>query len=181
VVNREGRILGDSTDGAGLIAALRGHGVDPAGQRFLVLGAGGAARAIVDALGRAGATVTVAARRADAGTRAAALAPGATAIGFTGLDAAVGAADVIVNATPLGMQGEPPPFDPALLRLDQFLYDTVYHPSPTPLLSAALQRGIPAADGLSMLVQQAALAFTIWTGERAPLDAMAAAARAEGR
>ena len=181
VVNRDGHVVGDSTDGPGLIAALRGHGVDPAGRRVLVLGAGGAARAIVDALGRADATVTVAARRADAGARAAALAPGAAAIDFTELDIAVDAADVVVNATPIGMAGEPPPFDPTRLAPHQFVYDTVYHPSPTPLLAAALQRGIPAADGLSMLVHQAALAFTLWTGEPAPLDVMADAARAEGR
>ncbi|MFM8303488.1 MAG: shikimate dehydrogenase [Actinomycetota bacterium] len=176
VVNRSGHLVGDSTDGAGLVAALAEHGVDPAGRRVLVLGAGGAARAIVDALGRAHATVTVAARRGDAGARAAALAPGATAIGFTGLDAAVGAADVVVNATPIGMGGEAPPFDPARLRPDQFVYDTVYHPSPTPLLAAANERGIPAAGGVSMLVHQAALAFTIWTGEPAPLEVMRAAA-----
>jgi len=172
VVLRDGAVVGDSTDGPGLIAAFHGHGVDPAGRRVLVLGAGGAARAIVDALGRAGATVTVAARRAEAGDRAAALAPDATAVSFDVIDEAVAAADVVVNATPIGMQGEPPPFDPARLRPDQFVYDTVYHPSPTPLLRAALQRGIHAADGLSMLVQQAALAFTIWTGEAAPIGVM---------
>ncbi|MFA5882235.1 MAG: shikimate dehydrogenase [Acidimicrobiia bacterium] len=179
VVNRDGHVLGDSTDGPGLVAALREHGVDPAGCRALVLGAGGAARAIVDALGRAGARVTVAARRADAGSRAAALAPGAAAVDFAGLDTAVAAADLVVNATPIGMQGEPPPFDPGVLTPAQFVYDTVYHPSPTPLLAAATARGIPAAGGLSMLVHQAALAFTLWTGEPAPLAVMSAAAAAD--
>ena len=179
VTNRGGRILGDSTDGPGLVAALREHGVDPAGRRALVLGAGGAARAIVDALGRASASVTVAARRADAGARAAALAPGAAVVGFDDLDGAVAVADLVVNATPIGMQGEPPPFDPAGLRPDQFVYDTVYHPSPTPLLVAAAARGIPCAGGLSMLVHQAALAFTVWTGEPAPLPVMSAAAGAD--
>lgn len=179
VVARDGRVSGDSTDGAGLVAALRDLAVDPAGRRVLVLGAGGAARAIVDALGRAGAAITVAARRADAGTRAAALAPDTTVVDFTALDAVVADVDLVVNATPIGMRGEPPPFDPGVLRPEQFVYDTVYHPSPTPLVAAALQRGVPAADGLTMLVHQAALAFTLWTGEPAPLAAMTDAARAE--
>jgi shikimate dehydrogenase len=180
VVNRDGRIVGDSTDGPGLVAALRGHGVDPAGRRVLVLGAGGAARAIVDALGREGARVTVAARRADAAERAAALAPEGRAVGFDDLDTAVAAVDLVVNATPIGMRGEEPPFDPAALRPAQFVYDTVYHPSPTPLLTAAAARGIPCAGGLSMLVHQAALAFVQWTGEPAPIAVMSAAADGAG-
>jgi shikimate dehydrogenase len=180
VTNRDGHLLGDSTDGPGLVAALREHGVEPTGRRVLVLGAGGAARAIVDALGRAGAVVTVAARRADAGERAAALAPGAAVVGFgDDLTRVVAGVDVIVNATPIGMQGEPPPFDPSVLTVDQFVYDTVYHPSATPLLAGATDRGIPCAGGLSMLVHQAALAFTLWTGEAAPLAVMSAAAGAD--
>ena len=179
IVNRDGVIFGDSTDGAGLLAALRDEGVDVGGRRVLVLGAGGAARAIVHALGTAGAQVTVAARRADAGARAAALAPGAATIDFTSLDTAVAATDVVVNATPIGMQGEAPPFDPGVLTAAQFVYDTVYHPSPTPLLEAAAGRGIPNAGGLGMLVHQAALAFTLWTGEPAPLAVMSAAASAD--
>lgn len=179
VVHRHGRITGDSTDGPGFVAALRDHGVDPAGRRVLVLGAGGAARAIVDALGRAGAVVIVAARRAEAGQRAAALAPDARVVDVDDLDRVVTTVDCVVNATPIGMQGESPPFDPAVLRVDQFVYDTVYHPSPTPLLAAAAARGVPCADGLTMLVHQAALAFVQWTGRPAPLPAMTAAARAE--
>ncbi|MBM3660610.1 MAG: shikimate dehydrogenase [Actinobacteria bacterium] len=177
VVNHDGHVVGDSTDGPGLVAALRELGVDPAGRRVLVLGAGGAARAIVDALGRVGGGVTVAARRVEAGERAAALAPGAATVGFDDLDRAVVAADVVVNATPIGMQGEPPPFDPAILTDAQLVYDTVYHPSPTPLLAAAAARGIPCADGIGMLVHQAALAFVQWTGQAAPIEVMAAAAR----
>ena len=80
--------------------------------------------------------------------------------------------------TPLGMAGEPPPFAPESLRADAFVYDTVYHPSPTPLLTACAERGIAHADGLSMLVHQAALAFTQWTGLAAPVEVMAAAAAA---
>jgi shikimate dehydrogenase len=96
------------------------------------------------------------------------------------VDEIVPTVDCIVNATPIGMRGEPPPFDPAGLTTEQFVYDTVYHPSPTPLLAAVADRGIPCAGGLGMLVHQAALAFVQWTGATAPLAAMADAAR-EGR
>jgi len=179
VVNRDGVLYGDSTDGAGLLAALGDEGVDVAGTEVLVLGAGGAARAIVHALGGAGARVTIAARRAEAGAQAGRLAPGARVVDFADVDAAVRAAAVVINATPIGMQGEAPPVAVEGLQPTQFVYDTVYHPSPTPLIEAAAARGIPHAGGLGMLVHQAALSFTLWTGEAAPLPVMSAAASAD--
>jgi shikimate dehydrogenase len=179
VVNRDGTLYGDSTDGAGLLAALRDEGVDVLRAGVLVLGAGGAARAIVHALGGAGARVTIAARRADAGAQAAGLAPDARVVDFGELDEAIHSANVIVNATPIGMEGEPPPFTVEALQPTQFVYDTVYHPSPTPLLEAAAARGVPHAGGLGMLVHQAARSFTLWTGEAAPLPVMSAAASAD--
>jgi shikimate dehydrogenase len=179
VVNRDGTLYGDSTDGAGLLAALRDEGVDVARAGVLVLGAGGAARAIVHALGGAGARVTIAARRADAGAQAAGLAPDARVVDFSEIDEAIHSANVIVNATPIGMEGEPPPFAVETLQPTQFVYDTVYHPSPTPLLEAVAARGVPHAGGLGMLVHQAARSFTLWTGEAAPLPVMSAAATAD--
>jgi len=179
VVNRDGVLFGDSTDGPGLLAALADEGVEVRGTGVLVLGAGGAARAIVQALGTAGARVTIAARRADAGAHAARLAEDARVVDFSDLDNAVHAADIIINATPIGMAGEPPPIAVEALQPSQFVYDTVYHPSPTPLLDAAAARGIRHAGGLGMLVHQAALSFTLWTGETAPLAVMSAAASAE--
>jgi shikimate dehydrogenase len=179
VVLRDDALFGDSTDGEGLVRALREEGCDPAGRSCAVLGAGGAGRAIVEALGAAGAQVTVVARRPDAAAEAAALAPGASATTFDRVAERVAAADVVVNATPLGMRGEAPPFDPALLHPGQLVYDTVYHPAETPLLAAARARGVSAANGLGMLVHQAALAFELWTGESAPLAVMREAARAD--
>jgi shikimate dehydrogenase len=76
------------------------------------------------------------------------------------------------------MQGEQPAIDPDRLNPGQFVVDTVYHPMETPLLTAARARGIACANGLGMLVHQAALAFELWTGVDAPLDAMRAAAEA---
>jgi shikimate dehydrogenase len=170
----DGRLLGDSTDGEGFLRALLDEGVDPAGGRVLVLGAGGAARALVVALGRVGASVTVAARRRESAESAAALAPGAAGVGLA--DADPGAADVVVNATPLGMRGEAPVIDPDRLNSSQLVVDTVYDPLETPLLVAARARGVRVANGLGMLVHQAALSFERWTGVAPPLAVMRAAA-----
>jgi len=179
VVNRDGVLYGDSTDGEGFVRALREEGCEPSGRSCAVLGAGGAARAIVEALGAAGARVSVVARRQEAAEAAAALAPGAGATTFDHALPVLATVDVVVNATPVGMRGEPPPFDPRVLDAAQFVLDTIYHPAETPLLAAARARGIPCANGLGMLVHQAALAFELWTGKSAPLEVMRGAARAE--
>jgi shikimate dehydrogenase len=173
-VHDDGRILGASTDGLGLVRALADEGVDPAGRRALVLGAGGAARAITLALGNAGADVTVAARRRDAADSAAGLVGRARSVSLADADPA--AFDVVVHATPVGMRGEAPVIDPDRLNPAQLLVDTIYHPMETPLLAAARARGVPCANGLGMLVHQAALAFELWTGVDAPLAVMRAAA-----
>jgi shikimate dehydrogenase len=175
LVDQDGALIGHSTDGAGFLRALGDEDVDVSGRRCVVVGAGGAARAIAHSLGDAGADVTVAARRPDQARSAAALAPGGTAVAEQ--DVAVEGFDVVVNATPLGMHGEPPPFDPARLRSGQFVFDTVY-PGETPLLAEARARGAGAAGGLGMLVHQGALAFELWTGRVPPLDIMRAAAAA---
>jgi len=177
VVGPDGRRHGTSTDGPGLRAALADEGVVVgAGMACLVLGAGGAARAIALELGRAGTAVTVTARRPEAAAAAAALA-GARALTFD--DVVAEDFDVIVNATPVGMHGEAPLVAPDRLRPGQFVFDTVY-PAETPLLEAARARGAGAAGGLGMLVHQGALAFEHFTGHAAPLDVMRAAARASG-
>jgi shikimate dehydrogenase len=175
VVNVEGTLVGHSTDGEGFLRALGDEGITPTGRHALVIGAGGAARAIAHALGRVGARVTVAARRPDAARSAAFLAPDGASVDFDGI--AVEGFDLIVNATPLGMHGEAPPFDVAKLHAGQFVYDTVY-PVETPLLREALARGLRATGGLGMLVHQGALSFSLWTGVGAPLDVMRAAASA---
>jgi shikimate dehydrogenase len=175
VLTDRGRLRGACTDGEGFLHAVRDEGVDVGdGTSALVLGAGGAARAITHALGRAGAHVTVAARRKDAAESAAGLVRGAAAVLLDTCDPA--GFDLVVNATPLGMGGEEPPIDANRLNPSQFVVDTVYHPMETPLLATARARGVPCTNGLGMLVHQAALAFEMWTGVDAPLDAMRAAA-----
>lgn len=176
VIRPDGRVFGDSTDGEGFLRSLRDDRIEPAGRSVLVLGAGGAARAVVLALGRAGAHVVVAARRDDAARDAAALAPGGEGRGLDGLVSCVAGVDIVVNATPLGMTGEAPPFDPGALEPRHAVVDLVYHPAETPLLAAARARGVgTVSNGLGMLIHQAALAFRAMTGHDAPLDAMRAA------
>jgi shikimate dehydrogenase len=177
-VYREGKeLVGESTDGAGLVDALRRDtGFDPAGRTCLVLGAGGAARAVVLALAGAGATeVVVVNRTPERAARAALLAGTRGRVG--GEDDVVGA-DLVVNATPLGMAGLAEgalAVDPARLGPDQVVVDLVYHPVRTPLLAAARERGALTVTGLGPLLHQAARAFRLWTGEDPPLEAMSAA------
>lgn len=183
-VVRHGSVLvGENTDGAGFVNALRiDEGFDPAGRRCLVVGAGGAARAVVRALAGAGAAeVVVVARRADAAATAAALAGPSGRIGT--IEEADGA-DLVVNATPIGMAGvvaldHALPVPEERLGPGQVVADLVYHPLVTPLLAAARRRGAVAVMGVGMLLHQAAVAFRLWTEEDAPLDAMSAAVLAE--
>jgi len=181
VFRRRDRLVGDNTDGAGFVDALqRDPGLDVAGLRCVVVGAGGAGRAVVRALGAAGASEVVVVNRSP--EPAARAAPLAGPVGRVGTGADVATADLVVNATPLGMDithggVDPLPVDEALLHEGQVVCDLVYHPAVTPLLSAARARGAVAVGGLGMLVHQAGLAFRNWTGEAPPLDAMTAAAR----
>jgi shikimate dehydrogenase len=180
VTVQEGRrLLGASTDGEGFVRSVRDEGFDPSGQSALVCGAGGAARAVARALGAAGAAVTVAARRKDAAESAAGLVDGprgTTAAAASLAEVDPGGFALVVNATPLGMRGEPGPVPAERLNPGQLVVDTVYHPMETPFLAAARGRGITVVNGLGMLVHQAALAFEQWTSLDAPLAAMRDAA-----
>ena len=192
VVRSPSGLLGASTDGDGFVQSLRvDEGFDPAGARCLVVGAGGAARAVVLALAEAGAAqVVVVARRAPAAEAAAALA-GPT--GRVGTAEEADGCDLVVNATPLGMGpavvelpvagAVPQPVDlpvPArYLGPGQVVVDLVYHPIRTPFVEAAKQRGAVGVNGLGMLIHQAALSFRLWTGEDPPLEVLSAAAVAE--
>lgn len=177
VVATDGGLVGDNTDGAGLVAALAAdHGFDPAGRRCLVLGAGGAGRAVALALSGAGAAeVVVVARRPEQAAAAVGL---AGSVGRAGTAADANAADLVVNATPVG-DTLPLGLAADALGCDQLLVDLLYQPRVTALMSAARAQGATAANGLGMLVHQAALAFRLWTGEEPPLEVMRAAVAAE--
>jgi len=181
VVTRGGALVGHNTDGPGLLACLDEDAAwQPAGQRVVVLGAGGAARAVARAMAEAGARdVVIVARRPEAAADAAVVAGGAAR---AGTPADVPKADVIVNATPVGMAGagspDALPLDPTFLTASQLVVDLVYHPAETLLLAAARARGATTVGGLGMLVHQAALAFELWTDVAPPLDVMRQAAEA---
>ncbi len=179
------RLVGDNTDAAGFLADLQRLGV--AGpSAALVLGAGGAARAVVYALVDQGGSVQIAARRVDQAKDLVAdlkrSLPNArlTALALTPrqLGRAVEHCDLVVNATPLGMWPQlersawPPGVD---FPAGAFVYDLVYNPRETALVRAARAADLRAEGGLGMLVEQAALAFERWTGIRAPRPAMYAA------
>jgi shikimate dehydrogenase len=179
VCHAGGQLLGDNTDGAGFLDALRDdEGFDPAGRRCLVVGGGGAARAVVLALAGAGAADVVVANRTELRAQeAAALAPGVARLGT--VEEADGA-ELVVNATPQGMAGDVSlAVDAGALGPGQLVVDLVYHPALTPLVAAARARGATAANGLGMLIHQAAHAFRLWTGEDPPLEVMSEAALAE--
>jgi len=171
-----GRLVGHSTDGDGFVDSLAAAGISVADARVVVLGAGAAARSVVDALGRAGAVdIAVVNRTPTKAADAAALAP----TGRVGGADDVPAAAVVVNATSVGMGTAELPVDPSLLRPGQVVADLVYHPLETALLAAARAAGCTPVDGLGMLVHQAVLQQLIWTGTRPDPTVMRAAAESE--
>jgi shikimate dehydrogenase len=181
--HHRGHLIGYNTDATGFLRAFREDtGVAVRGGRFLVLGAGGAARAVVAALALGGARgVTVAnrsvpkARRLVARFRRAFAHLDWSAVALSGELPPSRSFRGVIQATSVGMApGDPSPLPATWLGGSVAVYDLVYG-APTALLRAALARGVPHAGGLGMLVHQGALAFTIWTGRRAPVDVMRAA------
>lgn len=181
IVNREGVLHGYNTDVSGFAAALASASPEGAVAReCLVLGAGGAARAVVAALVEGGARVIHVHNRTHA--RAVALCASAASWGTTEcrplptalLGQTAASADVIVNATPIGLQGQfkdfPVPVDN--FHSGQLIMDLTYGSDPTTLVTVARNRGAAAMDGKQMLVMQAGLAYRLWTGLEAPLEVM---------
>jgi shikimate dehydrogenase len=176
VVNREGRLTGYNTDWLGALAALT-EKTGIKGTHFLILGAGGAARAIAFGIVHQGGKVTLTDLDAD---RAEALARelGADVLPLDALDRCP--ATVLINATPVGMapKSDDMPVDPALLDHFTLVMDIVYRPLNTLLLREAQCRGLATIDGLQMLIHQGAAQFELFTGQAAPLMTMSRAAYA---
>lgn len=182
---RDGDVLvGDSTDGPGFVDALRHDQLwDPRGRRCVVLGSGAAARAVCLALAEAGAgSVGVVGRRAGAVDGCVAL---AHPVGAAVPADEVAGADLVVNATPVGMTSAtgPPavalPFDldPRWLSAGQLVVDMIYSPAETAFLAAGAAQGARTVNGIGMLVHQAARQLATWAGQAVPTDVMARAAR----
>jgi len=189
VVRPDGTLLGDNTDGAGFLADLQSQIANRKSQiaRVLVLGAGGAARAIVYALAEAGTTIAVVnrtpARAEELCQTVRRTLPAALVSAHPFPDALpelAARADLIVNATSLGLHPDDPlPWDPAIpFRPGQIVYDLVYTRR-TPFLALAESCGARAIAGLGMLVHQGARAFELWTGREAPVEVMFEALRRE--
>lgn len=177
-VVRDGeRLVGANTDGQGFVDAVTAASVDLVGTRVLVLGAGGAARAVIHALAREDpAEIGVANRSAERAKAAVLLGSRDTRI--ADVDEAPDF-DVIVNATSVGMGTSELPLPAEVLREGQVVVDLVYQPVETALLAAAREAGATVVDGVGMLVHQAAHAFRRWTGVEPPVEVMGRAAREE--
>jgi shikimate dehydrogenase len=178
-----GRVLGDNTDGRGFLRALAGR-ARVRGAHAVIIGAGGSARAVASALAGAGCgRITIANRTRARGERLAARIGGrATAVPLVALRRGdvLGDADLVVNATSLGLSNAPLPIRHAATPRHCLFVDLVYGARATPFLVAAARARRRALDGGHMLLHQGALAFERWTGERAPRAAMANALRDAG-
>ncbi len=169
-----------NTDAPGAIQSLKDSGIAVKGRNVLVLGAGGAARAVTYGLLKNGATVTIANRTAS---KAADLAAYMREYGdvfgtdMGGLGQKVAIADVIVNTTTVGMGVDETLVTADMLNPRQAVFDLVYKPVETQLLKEAKLAGAKTIDGITMLVRQGALSFEIWTGVKPPLDVMERSAR----
>jgi shikimate dehydrogenase len=175
VLRDDGSTFGASTDGIGFVDSLAASGVSLGGARVVVIGAGAAARSIVDAIGRAGvADLAIVNRTAATAHRAAALADAAR----VGEQSDIAGADLLVNATSVGMGSDDTPVDATLLHAGLVVADVVYHPLTTRLLRDAAAAGSRTIDGLGMLVHQAAHQQRLWTGTSPDPSMMRAAAEA---
>jgi shikimate dehydrogenase len=172
-----GKPWGDNTDGVGLVRDLEANLARRlAGARVLLMGAGGAAQGVVGPLAQAGAAAIVIANRTLPRAQAlAARVPGASACSYEAL--AGRSFDLVVNATSAGLAGELPPLPAGLFAPGALAYEMVYGRA-TPFMAMARAAGAQVADGLGMLVEQAAESFLIWRGVRPETAAVLAALRA---
>ena len=177
---REGtadRPRGYNTDAAGVKRAFEHHDVALADTEAVVVGAGGAGRAAAFALAEAGAGVHVANRTAERAVSLASDVPDATGGGLDDLAERVESADVLVNATSVGMEEDATPVPAEALHADLAVLDAVYTPIETRLLREAAAAGATTVDGAWMLLFQGVEAFERWTGVDAPIDEMNRALR----
>lgn len=181
IVNDDGVLSGYNTDAAGFLRALLEKGIEPKGRNVVVLGAGGASRAVSLVLAERGSKVVVLNRTLDRAKEVANRVSGvsrnevrALELDRDNLSGALGEADILVNTTSVGMSpntGESPVASD-LLKPSLVVFDIVYSPVRTKLLKEAEEAGALAVSGLDMLVWQGAIAFEKWTGLAAPSELM---------
>lgn len=184
VRQKDGTLLGENTDGKGFIQSVREAGLSLSGVRAVVLGAGGAARAIAVELAEAGAThLTIVNRTESRGSELAAQVRERTGVTtafvpWRGEYAVPAEVQLVVNATSMGLfpnVEETVPVDYGTLRGGMLACDVIPNPPSTPFLRRAAAAGATPLDGLGMLVNQGAIAFKMWTGQEAPAGVMRAA------
>ncbi|MEA1869256.1 MAG: shikimate dehydrogenase [Euryarchaeota archaeon] len=177
-------ITGYNTDGIGAMRALEDAGVHARGRNVLIIGAGGAARAIAFQFGYSGGDIVIANRtkeRADrlardvrSGLSELGKTPSIESIELGAIPGKIADADILINATSVGMHPDvdATPVPAGLLRPGLAVFDIVYNPRRTRLLLEAEQKGATIVEGVRMLVHQGAEAFSIWTGRKPPVDVM---------
>jgi shikimate dehydrogenase len=183
VVNDDGRLCGHNSDGRGALSALRAASADPTGKRVVLLGSGGAARAIAITMAIEAPPVSLAILGVvpgeldvlvrDVGQRGSAKVSGALRSDSSLVDA-LGQADILLNATPVGMHPntDATPVPARMLRAGMVVFDAVYNPRRTRLCADAEAAGARTVAGLEMFLGQAATQFELWTGQKAPLSVM---------
>jgi shikimate dehydrogenase len=190
IKNHRGRLIGYNTDGAGAVRALESEVGKLAGCRVLLLGAGGAARAIAFSLVKAGAELTVANRTASRAKELAAAIKrsfganvGRINLSRKEIAEVIKHTDILINATTVGMHPDVNRtiVTAGMMHSGLIVKDIVYEPLQTRLLKEAKKAGARTVTGLGMLIHQGALSFEIWTGRRAPIKVMTAAAKRELR
>ena len=183
VVNHGGRLVGSNSDGQGALDALTRAGIPTRNQRVLVLGSGGAARAVAMTVAMRGqpAEMEILGIVADELHRLCADVAAETRSPVTGgllddarLAAAAARADLLLHCTPVGMTPDPGRslVPPELLRPGLAVFDAVYNPRRTKLIAQAAQRGCRVVEGMEMFLGQAMLQFELWTGKPAPAEVM---------
>jgi shikimate dehydrogenase len=185
IVNDDGVLTGYNTDATGFIQTMVEGGIDPKGKNVVVLGAGGASRAVSFVLAERGASLVILNRQLELdwaqelaswisntfGKQVEAL-----ELNDTNLATVMNKTDILVNATSVGMSPKvyETPLSINLLKRGLVVFDIVYNPAKTRLLREAEMAGAETLSGLNMLVWQGALAFEVWTGLKAPVEVMRA-------
>ncbi|UCE37985.1 MAG: shikimate dehydrogenase [Thermoplasmata archaeon] len=178
IVNDEGKLTGYNTDSPAAVEAIRRNKIDlEHHMTILILGAGGAARAIALPLARMGKDVVIANRTFERARELATKFKSQGTIKVNILDdieEIIEDVDMIINCTPVGMKGGPQgsPISPELLRKDIIVFDMVYSPKNTELVLAAQKSGAKVIYGYEMFIYQGVMAFEKWTCESAPIDVM---------
>jgi len=177
IINSKGKLVGLNTDGKGFMSSLAEAGINISGKKILLIGAGGAARAVSYYLCKTASHLFIynrTARRAESlQTHLSQLNKNVSTVNEDSINSGLFIRDIdmIVNSTPLGMKSDDPmPFNTTLLKAHQIVCDLIY--ADTPLIKAASKVGCKTLNGLGMLLWQGALAFREWTGLEPPIEIM---------